>query len=60
MSTSIAHFIYLDRAQTAASVAQHHRAISEFRPGAAGTLAGADVLFSLFSDHSWGCLLLPW
>lgn len=54
MSASIAHFIYLDRAQAAASVTRHHALLANFAPGQLGRWAGADVLFSLFSDHSWG------
>lgn len=28
--------------------------LANFTPGQLGRWAGADVLFSLFSDHSWG------
>lgn len=53
MSTSIAHFIYLDRAQ--AGFCGHVPApLARFAPGQLGRKAGADVLFSLFSDHAWG------
>lgn len=53
MSPSIAHFIYLDRAQ-AGLCGDITAPLADFAPGQLGRKAGADVLFSLFSDHSWG------
>lgn len=46
-----AHSVYLNRAQAAATVTA---LLANFPPGQLEPCAGADVLFSLLSGHSWG------